>query len=202
MRKSTPLIIKLMTVILPLLTFNLFAASAAVADVKAEYVRPGVDFTRYTQFIVDPVDVSELALVPPPWVTKPNPRKWELSDESIAFIRSLYTKQITAGLESNGKFNVVKNVNDKTIAVEVKLIRITPWAEKGKKDETLGSGEMKFEAMIRDGQTGDLLALYEGVQNVGKHYQENTPINHEHNFKEHFYNWGKNLADALKKAQK
>ncbi len=172
-----------------------FATAEIDADVT--YVRPGVDFNQYEQFLISPLDLSDLNLVPPAWVENPEPRRWSLTDEDIAHLRSFYQDELKAGIKSRKQFKVVDAPAANTIDIDVKITRITPWAGRGEKTETLGSGEMAFEAQLRDAHSGDLLVIVEGVQNVGEAYQENKPFNHEHNFKEKFFVWGEALSDEL-----
>jgi len=165
------------------------------------YKRPGVDVSKYTQFIVTPLDVSDMNIVPPAWLADGKSHKWQLKDSDVEFIRTLYIENVTKGIHSGGKYNAVKVPTAQTIQVDVKLLSLTPWAKKGDTSaETMGSGEMKYEAVLRDALNGDMLMLIEGVQNVGKQYQENTRLNHEHNLQQHFETWGKNLSKALAKA--
>lgn len=176
--------------------------SFAQKETSVTYVRPGVDFAKYTEFLVTPLDMSDLKLVPPPWVEDTKPGKWNLNDADIALINSLYQENIAKGIHNKGKFNSVIVPTVQAIQVDMKITRLTPWAAKGESVETQGSGELKFEAELRDALTGDLLVLLEGLQQVGKNYQANTRLNHEHNLKAHFERWGEALSDALAKQHK
>ncbi|WP_045858421.1 DUF3313 family protein [Teredinibacter purpureus] len=182
-----------------LATILVFAAITANAqqDTTITYVRPGVEFSQFTQFIITPLDVSDMKLVPPPWVKSPKKGQWALSDESTRFIRGLYISSITKGIHSGGKFNAVTVPTAQTIQLDIKISRLTPWTPKNDNTETLGSGEIKFEAALRDALTGDLIAIIEGQQQVGSNYQENTRLTKEHNLQKHFEGWGKKLSDAL-----
>jgi hypothetical protein len=62
---------------------------------------------------------------------------------------------------------------------------------------TRGSGEMTIHVETRDAQTGDLLGIYEGPQEVGKDYQKNTDFTKQANVKMLFDSWGRRLRLAL-----
>ncbi len=175
-------------------------ASLSWADASVQYARPNVDYSQYKQFVVSPLDISNMRIVPPAWADKPESKKWTMSQKNEDFLRSLYMESITKGIESSGKFKAAKAPGTNTILVEIQLTRLTPWAARGEKVTTKGSGELKFEAELRDAETNDLLVLIEGVQEVGKDYQENTSFNHQHNLKQHFERWGKWLSNALAEA--
>ena len=177
-------------------------ASRAQADVSIEYVRPGMDLNKYSEFMVSPLDLSDQNVVPPPWAENNKPHKWVISEKNISYMRSVYLESISAGLSESGKYKVVEQASANAMLVDIKIVRLTPWAKHGDKSGvTQGSGEIKFEVRLRDAHTGDLLALAEGVQNIGKNVQENTRLNHEHNLKEHFHQWGSTLSNALTKNQ-
>jgi hypothetical protein len=80
-------------------------------------------------------------------------------------------------------------------------VSLTPWASRDEKVETLGSGTLTFEAHVRDAATSELLAVYQGTQNVGKEYQANTPANKMTDIKQHFTDWGRNISKRLAAAQ-
>lgn len=183
--------------------FVLLFAGTASADFTVTYTRPNTDFGSYNQFLISPLDMSDMKIVPPAWVTDSKPHKWQLSEKDVEYIRSLYQEYIANGIRSGKKYDVVSEQAPNTLEVDVEIIRLIPWAKKGDKSaKTKGSGEMKFEVVFRDALSGDLLAIGEGLQNVGENYQENVPINHEHNLKEHFFTWGQSLSDALAKQKK
>ncbi|SMF05676.1 Protein of unknown function [Alteromonadaceae bacterium Bs31] len=197
--KALKTTINLRHIVLALVTTMLTSLCWA-APSTLQYSRPGVDYSQYTQFVVTPLNISDMRLVPPPWVTDAKPKKWTMSEKNEAFLRSLYMESLTKGIESSGQFKTAKTPAANTIQIDLRINRLTPWAAKGDKATIKGSGELKFEAELRDASTGELLAIFEGVQAVGEDYQENTTFNHKHNLKEHFERWGKNLSQALTQA--
>jgi hypothetical protein len=56
---------------------------------------------------------------------------------------------------------------------------------------------MRIHAETRDAQTGELLGIYEGSQEVGKHYQPNTDFTREKNLKTLFDSWGRRIRIAM-----
>ena len=177
------------------------ALSAQTEELKIAYSKPGVDLKQYKQFLIKPLNLGDTRLVPPPWVEKPNPKEWQLTKNNQDFLRSAFASAVRKGIESAGQFKVVNEPTPGTLQVEVHLISLTPWAARAEKVETLGSGTLTFEAHVRDARTADLLAVYEGTQQVGKEYQENTAFNKQADLTEHFTNWGRNISRRLATAQ-
>jgi hypothetical protein len=166
------------------------------------YSKPGVNVTSYQQFLLLPLAVTETRIVPPPWVENPNPREWDLTRKNRETLATTYASAVRAGIESEGKFKVVTEPTPGTLQIEVRLVSLTPWASRAEADaQTLGSGTLTFEAHVRDAPTGELLFVFQGTQQVGQDYQENTAFNKVAGLTEHFTNWGRNISRRLAEVQ-
>lgn len=168
------------------------------ADFKVTFIRQGVDFKYYNQFVLKTLNVEHTRLMPPSWIDNPDEaRKWQLSDTNKDFLRSAYRQSMKAGLEESGDFGVVNKPVRGTLELEISLVSLAPYARQGQKVTTKGYGELSFEAALRDARTGELLALYEGTQKVGEDYQENTDFNKASNLAQHFVGWGRRVSNRL-----
>jgi len=166
------------------------------------YSKPGVNVGSYQQFLLLPLDVSETRIVPPPWVENADPHEWELTRKNRETLASSYASAVRTGIESEGRFKVVTEPTPGTLGVEVRLVSLTPWASRAEADaQTLGSGTMTFEAHVRDAPTGELLFIFQGTQQVGQDYQENTAFNKAAGLTDHFTNWGRNISRRLAEVQ-
>jgi hypothetical protein len=184
----------------------LMTASAAFGQSETRlapaYAKPGVNVRSYQQFLLLPLQVTETRIVPPPWVENPNPREWDLTRSNRETLATTYARAVRAGIESEGKFKVVTEPTPGTLQIEVRLVSLTPWASRAEADaQTLGSGTLTFEAHVRDAPTGELLFVFQGTQQVGQDYQENTAFNKVTGLSEHFTNWGRNISRRLAEVQ-
>jgi hypothetical protein len=188
---------------LPILLAMILGVTAANAqeaespEIKVTFIRQGVDFKYYNQFILKTLDVEHTRLIPPPWVENPDPKKWQLSDSNKDFLRSAYRQAMKLGLEESKEFTVVTTPVRGTLELEISLVSLAPYARQGEKVTTRGYGSLSFEAALRDARTGELLALYEGTQKVGEDYQENTDFNKASNLTQHFASWGRRVSARL-----
>jgi hypothetical protein len=176
-------------------------AWAQTDELAPTYVKPNVDLKPYTQLLITPLNLTDARIVPPAWVENPSPREWDLTRQNQEALRSAYASAVREGIESAGRYKVVTSPAPGTLQVEVRLISLTPWAARGERAETLGTGSLTFEAHVRDAGTAELLAIFSGTQNVGQNYQENTAFNREAGVTEHFRNWGRNISRRLSEAQ-
>jgi len=166
------------------------------------YAKPGVNVRPYQQSLLLPLEVSETRIVPPPWVENPNPREWELTRKNRETLATTYASAVRAGIDSEGKFRVVSEPTPGTLQIETRIVSLTPWASRAEANaQTLGSGTLTFEAHVRDAPTGELLFVFQGTQQVGQDYQENTAFNKVAGLTEHFTNWGRNISRRLAEAQ-
>jgi hypothetical protein len=72
-----------------------------------------------------------------------------------------------------------------------------PYAEIDQKVTTRGSGEMRIQAELRDAQSEELLAIYEGPQEVGQNYKANTDFARIENLKGLFDFWGRRIRELM-----
>ena len=56
---------------------------------------------------------------------------------------------------------------------------------------------MRIHAETRDAQTGELLGIFEGAQEVGKDYQKNTDFARMENVNKLFDSWGRRVRIAM-----
>jgi hypothetical protein len=185
-----------------LLMAGIGAWAQSESTLAPAYAKPGVNLRQYQQFLILPLNVSDARIVPPPWVENPDPREWDLTKKNRDSLASAYASAVRAGIAEAGQFRVVSEPTPGTLQVEVRLISLTPWASRAEQDaQTLGSGTMTFEAHIRDARTAELLFVFQGTQQVGRDYQENTAYNKVAGLTEHFTNWGRNISRRLSEAQ-
>jgi len=199
MPNKPKMLCKLTAAVALMTAFGVWAQETTLAPA---YAKPGINLRQYQQFLLLPLNLSETRVVPPPWVENPNPHEWDLTKKNRDTLASTYASAVRSGIESAGTFKVVTEPTPGTLQVEVHLISLTPWASRAEADaQTLGSGTMTFEAHVRDARTGELLFVFQGNQQVGQDYQENTAFNKISGLTEHFTNWGRNISRRLSEAQ-
>ena len=177
------------------------SASAQTDMLTPSYIKPGINFKQYKRFTIKPLNLDDTRLIPPPWVEKPNPKDWRMSKDNQDFLRETFASAVRSGVESEGKFKVVNEHTPGTLQIDVHLLSLTPWASRDEKVDTLGSGTRTTDSHVRAAVRSELLAVYQGTQQVGKNYQANTPANKMTDIKEHFADWGRNISKRLAAAQ-
>jgi hypothetical protein len=180
-------------------TLPLQSAVAAGTEIHLSTVKPDLDFSKYGKFMILPLDMGETVIIPPPWAegSAAHPRPWKIKDKNLTFLNAQYRDAMKTQLQEKGGYALVDEAGDDVLAVEIEIISLTPWAERGEKVITMGSGEMTFRAELRDSMTRDLLVIYEGDTPVGKDYQENTDFSVQQNVNALFNEWGEYLRLAL-----
>ncbi|MFW2404688.1 MAG: DUF3313 family protein [Gammaproteobacteria bacterium] len=167
------------------------------APLKVEYERPpGVDFSQYDKLIVNDLDVDETKIVPPPW-TEGETFKWKISERNVGALQSEFHESMQDQISGNGGYPIVSEHEEGSLELTVSIVSFMPYAQRKDKVITKGSGEMQISAELRDGQNGQLLAIYEGPQEVGSDYNENTDFTRATNLKKLFDSWGRRVRLAL-----
>ena len=189
---------------------NLLAASLLIAaqlsfaqePLDVQYVRPGVDFSTYTQLIVHPLDLAKAKVIPPAWAEDKSPKKWNLNEADIVATQAVFYETIKTEVERDSRFKVVPFTGPGILEVEVKVTSVMPFAAKDEKVMTKGSGEISVQVEMIDGASGDLLAVFAGSQAVGDTYQQVSIVTNKANVQALFKVWGERLLAQLEAQQK
>jgi hypothetical protein len=174
----------------------------SVRDLTPYYEKEGINLADYSSILIDTLGLDDARIVRPPWYEgeEKNPKKWTLSKSDIKWLRQSYRDTMTKEIAGNDGFPVVEEPGEGVLILDIEIIYLMPYAERGEKVTTRGFGEMLVQAQFRDGMTGELLAVYEGKQDVGTEYQENTRLNNENRLLDLFRYWGKRVRGLMDRA--
>jgi len=177
-------------------TDDLYKISKALNQV---YEKDGFDIGRYNQVMIDTLGVADARVIPPPWVEGKdrNPKRWQLNSKDIQWLKDNYRAAMKEQIETIGGYPVVTEPSSDALILDVKIVSLTPYAQRSEDVITRGSGEMTVQAELRDSMTGELLAIYEGDQDVGSEYQQNARMNKEHDANKLFSAWGEKLRRMM-----
>jgi hypothetical protein len=173
--------------------------AANVDNLKPYYVQEGADLSRYNKVLIDNLGVADARVIAPPWYQDEDegPTRWQLTKKDIEWLRKSYRAAITDEIETKGGYPVVTEIAEDVLILDVEIITLMPYARKGENVQVRGFGELKVQATLRDGMTSELLAIFEGSQEVGSEYQQNTRLNAENNLTALFEVWGARLTAAM-----
>ena len=166
------------------------------APLNAEYERPGVDWSKYSKLIITDLDVSRTKIIPPPWKDQ-QAFRWEVSEKNAAALQKEYHKSMEEQISGNDGFEIVTEPGDGVLDLTLEILSFMPYADRDEDVLTKGSGEMHINVMVRDSQTGHLLAVMEGPQEVGHDYDQNTDFSRQKNVKMLFDSWGARVRIAM-----
>ncbi len=172
---------------------------AATKQLDPYYIKEDVNLGVYNKIFLEALQVNYARVIAPPWYEgdSKNPQKWRLTDKDDEFLRAGYRAAMVEALEEGG-YPVVNQIDDDDVlSLTMKVITLMPYARKGQDVQVRGFGEMTVQATLRDGRTGELLAIFEGPQDVGSEYQQNTRLNAENSLKELFDVWGQRMRKVM-----
>ena len=173
--------------------------AANVDSLRPYYLKDGVDLSKYKRIRLDTMRVDNARVVAPPWYEGDDsaPVKWELSQSDINWLRKSYRDAMKSEIETKGGYPVVEEFATDVIILDVELVTLMPYARKGEKVQVRGFGELTIQATLRDGMTSELLAVFEGSQDVGTEYQQNTRLNAKNNLTALFEVWGARMRRVM-----
>ncbi|MDJ0926524.1 MAG: DUF3313 family protein [Gammaproteobacteria bacterium] len=156
------------------------------------YERDGLDLGRYNKVLLATLGLEHARVVPPPWVEGDSrqSQEWQLDDADTAWLTHAYFTAMQEQIEKIGGYPLVEDSADDALILGVEIVSLTPYALPGEEVLTKGTGTLIMQATLRDSITGELLAIYEGEQDVGTEYVPANRISAEHNANELFNAWG------------
>ena len=173
------------------------------ASQGTSWTRSDTDFSKYSKFLVKPLDITDVKVLKPAWEQE-NPEKWEFTPDAGETIQALYMQAITQALSKDDGYPVVSEEGDDVLQLEVEFLSVTPYMKPGATAEsegfvieTLGSGDVVVSAELRDSVTGSVLVLVEGERKIGGEYKELSRENHVANLTETFSTWGNRLRTRM-----
>ena len=181
------------------LVATLFSATA-LAQVPPTWVKDGVEWSKYDKFLVKPLNVSDVRLIPPPWAE--NPEEWEINKANMQTVRAIYRDVMRTELG----YPIVYTPQAGALEINVEILSVTPWIRpneggsmEGLTVTTMGTGELTASLEIRDSETRELLLLLAGEKSVGEEYKEFTRANNASNVEAMFKAFAHRLRGALDK---
>lgn len=164
------------------------------------FLNPNKSVANYTSIYIRPLDLSDAKLVPPPWLDKESFR-WEVNPKHTKFYQEHFKNSIVTGLtEGKSIYKIVNKEGKGILVLDMEVISFTPYAAKDNVDAmTKGTGEIRFSFQLRDGKSGELVAMYAGTDIIGKEYQPNTDVARLTTGAKQFAIWGKKIRKFLDK---
>jgi len=169
------------------------------------WVRPDTDFSKYTKFLVKPLNLSNVTIVRPPWA-QDDPVEWTLETIALDAIQDIFQSAMKEVLEADDGYPLVDNPGEDVLEVDMELLSIMPYVRPGSDGTddgheivTLGSGEVTGTAELRDSTSRALLILLEGQKVAGKEYKQFTKENNIANVQGMFTAFAQRLRVAMDK---
>jgi len=172
--------------------------AAAVKPLNVEYMRPGTNYKRFHALLINDLDVSNTKIVPPPWKTD-QPFRWEISEKNIGALQAAFRNSMRDQITADGGYPIVAEAGPGVMEINLRIVSFMPYAERGEKVTTRGSGEMRIHVEVRDARSGELLAMHEGAQEVGQDYGPNSDFARQENLQGLFDTWGRRIRAVMDK---
>jgi hypothetical protein len=182
----------------------LISSNVCAEKLTEVYVNSDTSLADFSNVILRDLDVRGAQIIPPVWVQgeERNPRRWKLNNKNVRLMQEGFQAAIKEAVEKDNGYPIVTDEADGVLEIKISIISLTPYAQRGEKVITRGSGEIKIQLTLRDAMSGELLAIYEGDQQVGDEYQENTSRASRENAQALFVIWGQKIRRALDNAHR
>jgi hypothetical protein len=187
--------------------FVLLFSTASFAEIQVEptWVKDGVDWAKYSKFMVKPLNISDVKVIKPPYA-EDDSSEWTLDIQDLEAMQALFRDVMKDVLSGNDGYPLVYADGKDVLEVEVEILNIMPWLKPGSGSEidghkvkTLGSGEITARVELRDSKTRELLFLIEGDKAIGEQYKSFTTKNNISNVQYMFTRFATRLRNSMDK---
>ena len=187
--------------------FVLLFSTASFAEIQLEptWVKDGVDWAKYSKFMVKPLNISDVKVIKPPYA-EDDSSEWTLDIQDLEAMQALFRDVMKDVLSGNDGYPLVYADGKDVLEVEVEILNIMPWLKPGSGSEidghkvkTLGSGEITARVELRDSKTRELLFLIEGDKAIGEQYKSFTTKNNISNVQYMFTRFATRLRNSMDK---
>ena len=187
--------------------FVLLFSTASFAEIQLEptWVKDGVDWAKYSKFMVKPLNISDVKVIKPPYA-EDDSSEWTLDIQDLEAMQALFRDVMKDVLSGNDGYPLMYSDGKDVLEVEVEILNIMPWLKPGSGSEidghqvkTLGSGEITARVELRDSRTRELLFLIEGDKAIGEKYKSFTTKNNISNVQYMFTRFATRLRNSMDK---
>jgi hypothetical protein len=147
------------------------------------FMRPDVDFTRFTGIMIDPLDVSNVKVIQPNTDSSINrPRKWELTDEDREFLQDIYLLKMDDYVVQRGGYTPIDEPAENVLRLSVALVKIAPNAPRPSetigRNTTLtrGAGAISMAGVLFDAGTGQVIARFGDTRESSDEWRQNLEV--------------------------
>lgn len=139
----------------------LLSANVSAKKLTEVYVNAETDLSDFSKVILRDLVTQGAQIIPPVWVQgdERDPHKWTLSKKNVRLLQEGFQAAIKEELEGNDGYPVVTEESEGVLEIRVGLISLTPYARRGEKVITKGTGEIRIQVTLRNAMTGVLLAI-------------------------------------------
>lgn len=143
---------------------NLYKVDHTRVDLA--YADPNANLKNYTQFIIEPLDLSRVVIVEPDYIGL-HRRTWTLTDKDKSMLQDSYRTSMEKHLTKDQGFTVTSQVKSSAIRIRAAIIEISPNAPKDDFSSrpigrtriiSEGAGSITMAALLEDSVSGKPIA--------------------------------------------
>ena len=144
------------------------------------FMRPDVDFSRFTGIMIDPLDVSNVNIIQPDKSSfSSRTKKWELTDEDREFLQDTYILKIDEYVIQRGGYTPIDEPANNVLRLRVSLVQIAPNAPRpsdtiGRSTTfTRGAGAISIAGVLFDAGSGQVVARFVDTRESSDDWRRN-----------------------------
>ena len=153
------------------------------SKVDDAFMRPDVDFTRFTGIMIDPLDVSNVKIIQPDNSARTSRnRKWELTDEDREFLQDTFLLKMDDYVIKRGGYTPIDEPAENVLRLSVALVQLAPNAPRpsdsyGRSTTvTRGAGAISIAGVLFDSGSGQIIARFADTRESSDNWGRNMEV--------------------------
>ena len=175
-------------------------------SVGLAFVDPDVDFSQYTEILLDPLNMDAVEIVQPSRSSGNRRNEWVLTDQDKENLQRHYREVFTRELQETGDYKIVDQAGPTVLRITANLTGIAPNAARDDSRSrpigrsrvyTEGAGSMAISFGFSDSESKKLLAIVKDSRRGSPTWSNNNSVTNMSDVRIIFARWARMIRARL-----
>ena len=178
--------------------------------VAKSYVDPAFNIDDYEKILIEPLDVSNIAVIAPDYSRSET--SWQLNDDDGSYLVQRYRTSMIKNFFALGGYVAATGPGDKVLRIRVALSQVGPEMPYGadagsittgqRSDPYSGGGEVRITGIVDDSGTGKTVARFFDIRQSSSNWALSDTLKNQDDAKNLFESWARLFVYRLQENRK
>jgi len=179
------------------------------AAVTEAYVDPGFDIDNYEKILIEPLDVSRIALINPDYSRSDS--NWQLNEKDRVYLAQRYRTSMIKNFFGLGGYTAALQPGQGVLRIQVALTQVGPSNSPGRtagsiimpaRSSTSSGGAIGIVGIVEDSGTGNVVARFVDVRQCPSNWALSNELGNREEAKFLFESWARLFVFRMQENRK